>query len=81
MSFSSKDTKLSDILQQIDEGIIQLPDFQRGWVWDDLHLRGLIASLSNSYPIGALMFLDNSNPISVKIIISKAFAQNQFNLR
>ena len=62
MSFSSKDTKLSDILQQIDEGIIQLPDFQRGWVWDDLHLRGLIASLSNSYPIGALMFLDNSNP-------------------
>ncbi|OGF60063.1 MAG: hypothetical protein A2Y62_00400 [Candidatus Fischerbacteria bacterium RBG_13_37_8] len=36
---------------------MQLPDFQRGWVWDDDHIRSLIASVSMSYPIGAVMLL------------------------
>ena len=61
MSFKSQDTELSEILKKIDKGTIQLPDFQRGWVWDDFHLRSLIASLSNAYPIGALMFLKTGN--------------------
>jgi Protein of unknown function DUF262 len=39
-------------------GDTQLPDFQRGWVWDDPHIKSLIASLSLSYPIGAVMFLE-----------------------
>jgi hypothetical protein len=43
---------------KIATGQIQLPDFQRGWVWDDAHIRSLIASLSQSYPIGAVMFLE-----------------------
>ena len=38
-----------------DKGQIQLPDFQRGWVWNDGHIRALIASVSLSYPIGAVM--------------------------
>ncbi|SRR6266508_202692 len=35
----------------------QLPDFQRGWVWDDAHVRALLASSSLSYPIGTVMLL------------------------
>lgn len=53
----STNDKIVDILKSIDEGKIQLPDFQRGWVWDDYRIRSLIASISNGYPIGAAMFL------------------------
>jgi len=57
-TFKSNDTSISEILKNIDRGINQLPDFQRGWVWDDDRIRALIASITNSYPVGALMFLE-----------------------
>ena len=38
------------------------PDFQRGWVWDDDHIASLLASISLSYPIGAVMTLQTGNP-------------------
>lgn len=54
---SSKDEYISDIMKSIDDGLTQLPDFQRGWVWEDNRIRALIASITNGYPIGAAMFL------------------------
>lgn len=59
-TFKSNDTSIADILKNIESGQIQLPDFQRGWVWDDHRIKALIASISNSYPVGALMFLEFS---------------------
>jgi len=56
-TFQSNDTNISTILNQVDDGTVQLPDFQRDWVWDDYRIRSLIASIMNTYPIGALMFL------------------------
>lgn len=56
-SFDSTKTPLQDLLAQINEGKLQLPDFQRGWVWDDERIRSLIASVSVSFPIGAVMLL------------------------
>ena len=58
MSFRTAEPGLKDVLDDIAAGRTQLPDFQRGWVWDDNHIRSLIASLSLSYPIGAVMFLE-----------------------
>lgn len=58
MSFRTAEPALKDVLDEIASGQTQLPDFQRGWVWDDNHIRSLIASLSLSYPIGAVMFLE-----------------------
>lgn len=34
-SFHSNDVCISDILTYISKGDVQLPDFQRRWVWDD----------------------------------------------
>lgn len=58
MAFSVDTPFLKDILDQIGKGELQLPDFQRGWVWNDPHITSLIASISLSYPIGAVMFLE-----------------------
>jgi hypothetical protein len=49
------------MLHDISEGKIQLPDFQRGWVWDDDHVKSLLASVSMSYPIGTVMLLETGN--------------------
>lgn len=57
-SFDSKKTPLQDLLTQADVGKLQLPDFQRGWVWDDDRIRSLLASVSVSFPIGAVMLLE-----------------------
>lgn len=57
-TFEAKDPFLHVLLKEIDEGKIQLPDFQRGWVWDDDHIRSLVASVTLSYPIGAVMMLE-----------------------
>ncbi len=56
-TFDSTKESLLDLLRSIKEGKTQLPDFQRGWVWDDEHIRSLLASVSLSYPIGAVMML------------------------
>lgn len=57
-TFRTGEPGLAELLNQIHAGDVQLPDFQRGWVWDDDHIRSLIASISMSYPIGAVMLLE-----------------------
>jgi uncharacterized protein with ParB-like and HNH nuclease domain len=56
-NFDSTKEYLQDLLVSIRQGKIQLPDFQRGWVWDDAHIQSLLASISLFYPVGAVMFL------------------------
>ena len=56
-TFESKDKSLKEILKHIKEGKIQLPDFQRGWIWDDEHIRDLLVSIGRSFPIGVVMLL------------------------
>lgn len=60
--FASDEIPLSQILDQAAAGELQLPDFQRGWVWDDAHIVSLLASISLSFPIGAVMTLQTGNP-------------------
>src|SRR3954451_1471083 len=60
--FTSDEVPLAQILEQARTGVLQLPDFQRGWVWDDNHIASLLASISVSYPIGAVMTLQAGNP-------------------
>lgn len=57
-TFDSTKTLLSTLLQRVCDGKLQLPDFQRGWVWDDEHIRSLMVSIARSFPIGAVMLLE-----------------------
>ena len=60
-TFDSTKRSLFEILKDVHEGKIQLPDFQRGWIWDDTRIREIIASVAKSFPIGAIMLLETGN--------------------
>ncbi len=62
-TFDSTKVSLVDILKDITSGKIQLPDFQRGWVWDDDHIQDLLISVARSFPIGAVMLLENGGEV------------------
>ena len=56
-SFTTNPVALSQLLQEAHKGTLQLPDFQRSWVWDEDRIISLIASVSRGFPVGALMTL------------------------
>lgn len=58
---SSLDTELFILLGEVNTGKMQLPEFQRSWTWDDGRIRGILASLSQGYPMGAIMRLQYGN--------------------
>lgn len=57
----SLDTELSELMRDVSSGKAQLPEFQRSWTWDDGRIRGILASLSQGYPMGAIMRLEYGN--------------------
>lgn len=65
-SFQTNPIDLSRLLDDCHRGIIQLPDFQRSWVWDEDRIKSLIASVSRAFPVGALMSLDTGGPVNFK---------------
>ena len=64
--FKTNPVSLKELLDNVDSGKIQLPDFQRGWVWDDDRIRGLLASISRGFPVGAIMTLEAGGEIRLK---------------
>src|SRR6185437_7409795 len=57
-TFKTNPVALEELLRECGSGKIQLPDFQRSWVWDEGRIRGLLASVSQAFPVGALMTLE-----------------------
>ena len=49
------------LIQQIDLGIIGLPDIQRPFVWPDTKVRDLFDSMYKGYPVGYFLFWANAN--------------------
>ena len=54
---------LNDVLRAAHDGKLQLPDFQRGWVWEEDAIASLIASIARSFPIGALLALKTGGTV------------------
>ena len=64
--FKTNEVLLSKLLNDVESASIQLPDFQRGWIWDDQRIRGLLASISKGFPVGAVMTLSTGGDIKLK---------------
>ena len=58
MATKTNDTDLRILLDNVEQGNTQLPEFQRSWVWDDKKICKLIESLTSGFPMGALMYLE-----------------------
>jgi uncharacterized protein with ParB-like and HNH nuclease domain len=56
-TFKTNPVSLVTLLRSCESGKIQLPDFQRSWVWAEDRIQSLIASISLAFPVGALMTL------------------------
>src|SRR5579885_63397 len=65
-TFQTNPIDLNKLLDDCERGVIQLPDFQRSWVWDEDRIKSLIASVSRAFPVGALMSLDTGGPVNFK---------------
>lgn len=65
-SFTASSVRLQTLLENAKEGRLQLPDFQRSWVWDEERIRGLIASISRGFPVGAVMTLRTGGAVDFK---------------
>lgn len=66
-TFDSTKRSLPDLLRDIVAGKIQLPDFQRGWVWDDDHIRDLLVSIARSFPVGAVMLMETGGEVRFQV--------------
>src|SRR3954451_3994535 len=65
-TFQTNPFDLHKLLDDCHRGVIQLPDFQRSWVWDEDRIKSLIASVSRAFPVGALMSLESGGPVNFK---------------
>ncbi len=63
-TFTTNPVLLKGLLDNCHSGVLQLPDFQRSWVWDEDRIKSLIASISRAFPIGALMTLNKGGPVN-----------------
>ena len=74
--FSTNPVLLKNLLDNVASGKIQLPDFQRGWVWEDDRIRGLLASISRRFPVGAVMTLSSGGDINFKTRLIEGVGEN-----
>lgn len=61
MGFQTPLYELSDYLRWTTSGKIQLPDFQRGYKWEDERIRQLLVTILRGHPLGVVMLLKTGN--------------------
>ena len=62
MLFETNPVDLRELIAKAKSGLIQLPDFQRGWVWDDERIAALLVTVARGYPLGVMMTMETGNP-------------------
>ena len=58
MSFDPQSRKLSELLSDIRDCSLQLPEFQRSYVWKWSQRFHLLSSVQKGFPVGTLLFLE-----------------------
>ena len=74
--FTTFSLPLKTMLNDVESGKIQLPDFQRGWVWNEDRIGGLLASISRGFPVGAVMTLSAGGDIRFRTRLVEGVIEN-----
>lgn len=61
MGFQTPMYTLEKYLERTTTGVIQLPDFQRGYKWDEERVRQLLVTVLRGHPMGVVMLLETGN--------------------
>lgn len=61
--FTTNPQDLRNLLEDAANGELQLPDFQRSYVWADSDVRGVLASLAMGFPVGSLLTLETGGVV------------------
>lgn len=59
--FQTISRRMVQLLDELDNGQLALPDFQRSFVWAPDATRELLVSMIRSFPAGALLFLQGGS--------------------
>lgn len=62
MGFQTCQRELAELMALIASGRLQLPDFQRGYLWSDERVRQLLVTVVQGHPLGAVLTLEAGNP-------------------
>lgn len=57
-TFDAVEKPLKELMEEVGDGRARLPEFQRDWKWTDEQIKGLIASVSQSFPIHSILTLE-----------------------
>lgn len=66
MSFETNPRSLKELLAEAASGKLQLPEFQRDYVWNEGDVRSLLESIAKGFPVGALLTLERGGSIEFK---------------
>lgn len=61
MGFQTPLYELAEYLKWTTSGKVQLPDFQRGYKWEDERIRQLLVTILRGHPLGVVMLLKTGN--------------------
>lgn len=61
MGFTTPSYSLIDLFARAERGELQLPDFQREYIWDVDRIRTLVTSVLRGYPVGSFLALETRN--------------------
>ena len=61
MLFTPVPRILKDLIMEVENGKLGLPELQRGYVWKATKVRDLLDSMLKGYPIGYLMIWDSAD--------------------
>lgn len=66
--FKKVDYELAALLHYIEIGDIGLPDIQRPFAWPNTKVRDLLDSMYHGFPVGYLLFWENTTTNDAKHI-------------
>ena len=63
--------KLGELIKDVQNGGVVLPDFQRSFIWEPEDVRGLLVSVLGNYFIGSMLMLEyfrDDSPFALRLV-------------